>query len=77
MGAATLAVKEDPAGSMNVIAKGASLGLYTGMAVGYYLATQPDSTPRKRDMAHPQVYLVPLPAGAPPEVHVAYTIPVP
>ncbi len=39
-GAASLAFVEDPGNKTNNIARGASLGLYVGIGVGIYLATQ-------------------------------------
>ena len=37
LGIASLAFVSDPAGSMNNIARGASLGLYAGIGVGFYV----------------------------------------
>jgi len=42
VGAASLAFTDDPGSKLNNIAKGASLGLYTGIGVGLYLNSQPN-----------------------------------
>jgi hypothetical protein len=40
LGVASLTFVNDPAGSMNNIARGASLGLYAGIATGFYYMDQ-------------------------------------
>lgn len=42
VGAASLAFTDDPGSKLSNIAKGASLGLYTGIGVGLYLNSQPN-----------------------------------
>lgn len=41
VGAGSLAFTDDPGSKLNVIAKGASLGLYAGIGIGIYLNSQP------------------------------------
>lgn len=43
LGMASLAFVGDPAGSMGNIARGASLGLYAGIGIGFYYMDQESS----------------------------------
>lgn len=44
VGLTTLAFSDRPSENLSQVAKGASLGLYVGMGVGLYLASQPDAS---------------------------------
>lgn len=46
VGVTALAFSENPSGNLSLISKGASLGLYAGLAVGIYLASQEKSKER-------------------------------
>lgn len=56
-GLATLAVSENPDGKMNNITRGASLGLYFGIAYGLYRINSPQSESSSMDLA--QIWVSP------------------
>lgn len=45
-GLTALAFSETPGSNLSYITRGASVGLYTGMGIGYYLITMPESSRR-------------------------------
>ncbi|PWU15375.1 MAG: hypothetical protein C5B49_11840 [Bdellovibrio sp.] len=44
LGVTALAFNDQPSKNLNFISRGASLGLYAGMGVGYYLSREPEPT---------------------------------
>ena len=67
-GVTALAFSEKPSENLNLVTRGASLGLYVGMGVGLYMISQPEVKVREVSNTDPQtiawtLWVAPTPDG--------------
>ena len=73
-GLTAMAMSDSPGSNVNMIAKGASLGLYAGIAVGAYMISEkPSSIESQNALPGPWLAVVPG-ADAKPEMMVGYRL---
>ncbi len=58
LGLATLAVSENPSGKMSNVARGASLGLYAGIAYGFYSLGQKREQRTEVDLGQDSSFII-------------------
>lgn len=63
IGLGTLAVSENPGGKMSNVARGASLGLYAGIAYGFYVLNKKNEPVTDVELGENFIYFEPLAAN--------------